>query len=95
MDVLEDKKEKKQAILGQNRRDWKMLMLRSLQQDTARHAEEQRALAEPPPSAPKQEEVVWSARTQEIRNRLTDRKHMAKSRWNDFAGTGGGRGRGL
>ncbi len=39
-------------------------------------------------------EVVWSARLQEVRNRLTGKKRMAGDRWNRFAGTAGGGGRG-
>lgn len=42
----------------------------------------------------KEEEVVWSAKMQSIRNRLTDRKRMAEDRWNRFAGTSGGGGMG-
>lgn len=43
----------------------------------------------------KKEEVVWSAKVQEIRNRITDKKRQAQDRWNRFSGTsdGGGRGR--
>ncbi len=40
------------------------------------------------------DEPVWSAKTQEIRNRLTGKKTMAKDRWNRFAGTSGGGGKG-
>ena len=32
-------------------------------------------------------EVVWSAKTQEIRNRLNGKKRSAMSRWGRFAGT--------
>lgn len=39
--------------------------------------------------------VVWSAQLQEVRNRLTGKKRMAKERWNRYAGTSGGGGRGL
>lgn len=39
--------------------------------------------------------VVWSAKMQEIRDRNTGRKRMAEDRWNRFAGTEGGGGRGL
>ena len=39
--------------------------------------------------------VVWSAKLQEVRNKLTGKKTMAKERWNRFAGTSGGGGRGL
>lgn len=38
---------------------------------------------------------VWSAKLQEIRNRNTGRKREATERWNRFAGTEGGGGRGL
>ncbi len=40
-------------------------------------------------------EPVWSARLQEIKDKNTGRKRMARERWNRFAGTGdsGGMGR--
>ena len=43
----------------------------------------------------KGEEEVWSAKTQEIRDKLRRKKRKSKDRWNRFAGTsdGGGRGR--
>lgn len=40
------------------------------------------------------EEPVWSAKTQEIRDRLTGKKRHARERWNRFAGTSGGGGMG-
>lgn len=42
----------------------------------------------------REEEVVWSAKVQDIRNRLTDRKRQAQDRWNRFAGTEGSGGMG-
>ena len=39
--------------------------------------------------------VVWSAKLQEIRDKNTGRARMATERWNRFAGTEGGGGRGL
>lgn len=39
-------------------------------------------------------EVVWSARLQDVRNKLNGKKRMANDRWNRFAGTAGGGGRG-
>ena len=39
--------------------------------------------------------VVWSAKLQDIRDKNTGRKRMAQERWNRFAGTEGGGGRGL
>jgi hypothetical protein len=38
---------------------------------------------------------VWSAKMQMIRDKNTGRARMAKERWNRFAGTEGGGGRGL
>ncbi len=38
---------------------------------------------------------VWSAKMQEIRDKNTGRHRMATERWNRFAGTEGGGGRGL
>ena len=40
-------------------------------------------------------ETVWSAKLQMIRDKNTGRTRMAKERWNRFAGTEGGGGRGL
>lgn len=39
--------------------------------------------------------TVWSARMQELRNKNTGQKRMATERWNRFAGTESGGGRGL
>lgn len=39
-------------------------------------------------------EEVWSAKTQEIRNRLSNKKRRANERWNRFSGTSGGGSRG-
>ncbi len=41
------------------------------------------------------EKTVWSAKLQMIRDKNTGRKTMAKERWNRFAGTESGGGRGL
>ncbi len=41
------------------------------------------------------EDQPWSARVGEVRNRLTGKKRRAMERWNRFAGTSGGGGRGL
>jgi hypothetical protein len=40
-------------------------------------------------------EAVWSAKLQQIRDKNTGRTRMATERWNRFAGTEGGGGRGL
>ncbi len=45
--------------------------------------------------AKSEDELVWSAKVGEVRNRLTDKRRASKERWNRFAGTEGGGGRGL
>jgi len=40
-------------------------------------------------------EPAWSARMQMVRDKNTGRQTMAKERWNRFAGTESGGGRGL
>jgi len=42
-----------------------------------------------------EDQVIWSAKVGEVRNRLTGQKRASKDRWNRFAGTEGGGGRGL
>lgn len=41
------------------------------------------------------DDVVFSAKMQDIRNKLTGKKRMAKDRWNRFAGTAAAGGKGL
>lgn len=43
----------------------------------------------------KEAEPAWSARMQQLRDKNTGRMRMADDRWNRFAGTEGGGGRGL
>lgn len=43
----------------------------------------------------KEEEAAWSEKVSFVRNRLTNKKRKSKERWNRFAGTSGGGGRGL
>ena len=45
--------------------------------------------------AKQEDELVWSAKVGEVRNRLTDKKRASKERWNRFAGTESGGARGL
>jgi len=90
---------KKKLMLARNKR------LQMLFQHARIHAaenarimdEEAAALAAPVEKTREQkdkDEQVWSAKTQEIRNRLTRKKRDAKDRWNRFAGTEGGGGMG-
>ena len=94
MDVLDEKQEKKKAIKERNKRDFHIFQhLRQLRQERARVDELEDAITVT--ATPTEEPVVWSAKTQEIKNRLTDKKRMAKERWNRFAATSDSGGRGL
>lgn len=97
-----DKKHKKDAIRKRNLKHRLLFLhveriqaaavgLAAPEFDPSAHERERERLKK------KQEEEnpVWSAKTQAIRNRLTDRKRQAQDRWNRFAGTEGGGARGL
>lgn len=90
-----DKEDKKKKQRDLNRKNWIIFQ----------HAEMHRAKVDigAPPNAVKaarapekdsKGEVVWSAKMDTIRNRLTNGRRMADDRWNRFAGTSGGGGRG-
>ena len=95
--MSDDKKaRRKKEIRERNKRDWR---IRNLVRDMEKGAE---GLAAPEIEVKEQErerkeedEKVWSAKLQMIRDVNNKRRHMAKERWNRFAGTGGEGGRGL
>lgn len=90
-----DSKLKKQFILNRTKRK-QIIHHHALQheEETRQIREQQEAMRETAPSPP-EDDPVWSARMQEIRDRLTSRKRMARERWNRFSGTSdaGGMGR--
>lgn len=96
--VIDKKALKKAFIRARNKRDFLLFShKRARDQEQQRIQQEQeaqqharRASAEATPDT-----VVWSAKTQDIRNRMTGKKRQAKERWNRFAGTASGGGRGL
>lgn len=91
------KQEKKKKQREKNRKDWIFF----------RQAEELRENvdikaptrtdkpAERVPSKSEEKEKLWSSKLSSIRNRLDNSKRLSDDRWNRFAGTtdGGGRGR--
>jgi hypothetical protein len=93
-----DRKTKKKLLIARNKRhNIVNLMAERQEEESARIAadqEEQRQSLQGKPGNIV-EEPVWSAKTQEIKNRLTGKKRAARDRWNRFAGTSGGGGRGL
>ena len=95
-----DKKEKKKLIRKRNLRN--ILIIQHAKQHEAetelQREKEEDERAEKRLRAKrekKDEEEVWSAKVQMIRNKLDGQKRAADNRWNRFAGTGdaGGRGR--
>lgn len=102
MDVMEQDKHsiKKWLTAKRNKRD---LLMKQLvegvqdEQERLREREEERkkrdarisAAAGASPDSP------WMAKAHEARNRLTDQKRASAERWNRFAGTMDGGGRGL
>lgn len=97
----ETPKEKKKRIMARNKR---IQIINLMSAEHERQAEEG-ALEAPrhdPEKARKadrdrkdgEEEQPWSAKVGEVRNRLTGKKRAATDRWNRFAGTGDGGGRG-
>lgn len=88
---------KKAAITARNKRDLRIKNTAELLAESEqKERERERELAEQlTRSTDADGNVVWSAKLQDVRNRLTGRKRMADDRWNRFAGTasGGGRGR--
>ena len=94
-----DHKQKKKQILARNKRNQRIF-----QHARIHEAEHDRIVEEDKERREKQdardedrgeEEKIWSEKTQQIRNRLTNKKRDAHDRWNRFAGTSGGGGRGL
>ncbi len=88
---------KKAAIMARNKRDNRVNTQADFHEDSQRLERErekelQDAALEKSTNA--DGEVVWSAKLQEVRNRLNGKKRMANDRWNRFAGTAGGGGRG-
>ena len=97
-----DKKHKKLAQLLKNRKQQGIqeqadALNRERDLDREREEEIRAASAKSSRGAAKTADgkPVWSAKMQEIRDKNTGRKTMAKERWNRFAGTESGGGRGL
>ncbi len=89
------KEKKKAAIVARNKRDIRVNIQADFHEDSQRIERERDAeLREAALPTDADGEVVWSAKLQEVRNRLNGKKRMASDRWNRFAGTSGGGGRG-
>jgi hypothetical protein len=90
-----DHKLKKKLIRARNKRNqliFQHARLHQEERDKQAEADEERSRKKSPENTV--EEVAFSAKMQEVKNRITGKKKMAKDRWNRFAGTSGGGGKG-
>ena len=92
-----DKKTKKKLQLKKNRFAQEFFNFVRMRHLEAERVEELAESLEKPrrEKEEEREEEAWMATTNSIRNRLTDRKRLSNERWNRFAGTESGGGRGL
>lgn len=90
------KREKKKALLKKNRfhqEIFNFLRLRRNEEERIKKQDDARK-----PSAPEKKDddkEIWSAKVASVRNRLDGSRRVSKERWNRFAGTESGGGRGL
>lgn len=99
----EEKKQKKLQQILKNRRfnqinlqEETLALGRDLEKEREEKIKEAASASSRKAAKNKQDDKpVWSARLQEIRNRVDGKKRMADERWNRFAGTDDGGGRGL
>jgi hypothetical protein len=98
----EAKKAKKHALLLKNRKHQIIAQHaeqhgreRDLEREREEEMREAASRASARGAAEKKGEPTWSARMQQVRNKIDGSKRMADDRWNRFAGTesGGGMGR--
>ncbi len=86
--------DKKKKIRERNKRNWMIFQHAALHREQVDIGapEIQGKIAD---KAVKEDEKLWSAQLVSIRNRLDNSRRVADDRWNRFAGTsdGGGRGR--
>jgi hypothetical protein len=90
----DDKHDKKKKQREKNRRDWIIFQQADLLRENVDIGAPSRE-AKTPEKAGTPEEKLWSAKLSSVRNRLDNSRRVSQERWNRFAGTsdGGGRGR--
>ena len=100
MDVMDDPKAKKKALL--HKRNKRNFILRKMMEDKEREnkraeEDEQKKLdsLEVSYSVPGVTAGNSAEQVAQIKNRITGKKRASKERWNRFAGTSGSGGRGL
>jgi hypothetical protein len=97
----ESRKEKKKRIMDRNKRHNLINLMAWQHEGVGEHGGISAPEFNPEKSRDyerrkqREEEVVWSEKVAFVRNRITGKKRASKERWNRFAGTSGGGGRGL
>jgi len=89
------KKEKREHLHKRNKlheRLFHLMRLRMAETARVKEADEKR---NKPKHEEKKADKDWSDKVTKVRNRLTGKQRESKERWNRFAGTEGGGGRGL
>jgi len=86
--------DKKKKIRERNKRNWMIFQHAELHREKVDIGAPEIEI-KPTEKRLKEEEKIWSAQLVSIRNRLNNSKRLSDDRWNRFAGTsdGGGRGR--
>ncbi len=89
------KKEKKKLLYKKNRAHEQMYQLVRQRRVEAARVKDEDSKSKPRKRDKRKKEKEWSAKVSKVRNRLTGKKRESKERWNRFAGTSGGGGRGM
>lgn len=90
----DDKHDKKKRQREKNRRDWIIFMHADMLRENVDIGAPSRESKPPERHAAGMEGKPWSAKLTSIRNRLDNSRRVSDDRWNRFAGTEGGGGRG-
>lgn len=89
------KKEKKALLLKKNKRHQHLFHLMRLRMAEAARVKEMEESRNKPRREDKKSDKEWGDKVARVRNRLTGKQRKSKERWNRFAGTSDGGGRGL
>jgi hypothetical protein len=90
------KEEKKKLQLKKNKFNQEFFnFVRLRRREEARVKGLEKAISKPKSKEKDADKQIWSAKVLTIRDRLTNKRRVSEDRWNRFAGTsdGGGRGR--
>ncbi len=101
MSFFISRREKKKEQIKRNKYHQMLYDLVRIRRNQADHEREERTEREKrkklamATAADQNDDLIWSAKVGEIRNRLTGKKRASVERWNRFAGTEDGGARGL